>query len=340
MINNNSNELTLLSNGITIASGIPIPVISPAVYPLYLGTDIGTKTKNYIGKIDNFNIISNNFNISTNEYISTNNIGVISTLSGFVYRKKLQFQEIVSISGLWKGIQTWFPSQSINDEYLFNFIDTNTTYIGTLNSTSIVPKYLQIKHQVIVGGVVTDVSAIDDGNGNILGSYIYGTIDYNNSNYTIYPYLKNNVYQHIIASTAISGISNHFLNYDLIPSTFNMFYEITGTSYIAQDDGTGNVVGTGITYGNLNYSTGQLNVIFSQPTQSGFITSCNHSYKTIPTIPSGSLFMSEYKVNDKLLITECAIENSNKEVLIYESFPNVMASDIYNEISIGTLIKL
>jgi hypothetical protein len=106
------------------------------------------------------------------------------------------------------------------------------------------------------------------------------------------------------------------------------------------DGGDGGIIGTGINSGNINYDTGQLNINFSQPTQSGYVTTCNYSYKTIPTIPSGTLFLAEYKIDNKLEITEFGIEDENKNTLVYTTFPKVQFDTIYNNVSFGTFIKI
>jgi hypothetical protein len=339
IINNSSHRMALLLNNSTVASGIVISTISSGNYPLYIGAN-NVGTSGYVGYLDNFNVTNNQFNINTHSYIYNNKCDVITSLNKEIYRKQLQYEEVTNLSGLWYGIQTWFPSQSINEEYLFSYLTSSSIYTGTLNYPTLIPGYLKINYEVVIGGIAVSDIAQDDGNGNIFGTYLYGSIDYNTSIYTIYPYLKNDVYQAQLGTSTISGVYNQFLNYNIIANTFYIYYEISDTAYIGMDDGNGYIIGTGITTGNLNYTTGQLNITFNQPTQSGYITSCNYSYKTIPTIISGTLFLAEYKVSNKLEITEFGIEDENKNVLAYTTFPKVQFDNIYNNLSIGTFIKI
>ena len=338
-INVTSSEINLSIDGILIDTQT-ISFYSETTSNLYIGIDNTLDTSlTYIGKLDSFlvtkQILSDTLLLSA----YTKRIGIITSLNNFIYRVPVNNIENNIDNSNWFSTQTYLPSYSINDEYLFTLISGIDTYTGTLKYNNLREKYLNITYYTKVGVLPYGWTATDDGAGNILGDYISGTIDYDTGEYTIYPYTLTDVYQRALASSSVSSISQ-FLNYNIQTGTFYLYYTIADTSYVAMDNGSGSVIGTGISSGLLDYTTGQLDITFTQPTQSGYYTTCQYSYKTTLTLnPDTPYVFAEYKVNDDLDITEFCIEDEENKALAYVTFPPINFYSIYNYASFVTMIR-
>jgi len=340
------NNYSLLSsnlylNGNLVASG-NYSSYTASSKSINIGTNINKDVSSiYVGQLDSFIIYNSLLSVSTLQSAYTNRLGLITSVSNPVYRVSVKPIENNYDNPNWFSIQTTFPTNSINEEYLFTLSSGITNYSGILNYSNLIEKYLQIKYYTQNGDVIIENIANDNGSGTIIGDYVSGTINYTTGTYLIYPYVLNKIYSKTLATNFVPSILNQFLNYNVQPGTFYIYYNITTTSYVAMDNGSGTIIGTGISSGTIDYTTGELNVTFTQTTQSGYPITCQYDYKTVLAISNSKPYVeAEYKVYDDIDITEVAFENSDKVALTYASFPPINSYSMYNYMSFANMIRL
>jgi hypothetical protein len=339
-INNNYSNLTssLYINGTIVSSG-NFSSYTSGTNSLYIGTN-STISSTYVGKMDSLLVYNKLLDSTIIEKNYLNRLGIINSVQTPMYTIPIATDEQATDSN-WFAVQSSFPTNSINNEYLFTLISGTTSYSGILKYGNLIEKYLKINYYTQVGTLYYPWVATDDGNGNILGDYISGTIDYTTGTYIIYPYVTTTINSLTLSSVSISSISNRFLNYNIKPGTFYMYYNITSTSYVAIDNGNGVIVGTGISSGTIDYGTGELNVTFTQSTQSGYIVTCRYIYETVLTITSGKPYVyAEYKTNENLNITEVCFSDKYNNALLYSSFPPINSYSMYNHASFTDFVDI
>lgn len=74
----------------------------------------------------------------------------------------------------------------------------------------------------------------------------------------------------------------------VVPRSVEVNYRIAGVNYTATDDGAGNITGTNISSGTVNYTTGNISITFSSPPDNGSTVTVNYrAYTTILVVVTG-----------------------------------------------------
>jgi hypothetical protein len=282
-------------------------------YPLHIGFD-GT-TNYFTGLIDDFLSVERIFNDEEKTYIYENKLGQLKRLSNIVYRDELSVNQIYSNDDYFV-IQGIISGNTIKNRYLAIADGFSTTYSGDVQSTAIIAGTVKITYTDFV-----DVSKTltDDGTGNLLNDFAVGTIDYSTGDYSFttlreYTILKENSLEGVIVSENYDTKSN------VKPYSVAIEYNIAGTTYIATDDGVGNITGTSIDSASIDYETGIITLNFSVPTDD-YIIWTSYTYIKEDLIKENTEITVEFGVNRDIEITEIGIENNNRELLIYSTTP-------------------
>lgn len=120
-----------------------------------------------------------------------------------------------------------------------------------------------------------------------------------------------------LSPTATSLISIVVENVPIQRESVKVTYAISGSDYIALDDGEGNITGTNITSGTIDYITGQIDITFSTATDDKVVSAFNYNSLYKETNPNWSLTE----------ITEIGIYNSLEELIAYGTFPPIQYND-------------
>lgn len=305
-------------------------------YDLYIGCDstLGSYSK---GVIDDFFIYLKTFSQSEKEYIYNNKVGIITKLNKFYNRLPLEeVEKNESNSGSWLGVQTYAKANYINDEFAFAYETGIETYMGKTFFNNLTPFRTALNYTRIEGITPVTEKVFDNGNGKFEGTHISGTIDYSTGYYTINTFAINyQVYDQISPTSTIS-ISDAVAPFIQL-GTLQVFYSISGTSYIAQDDTAGNIVGTGISSGTIDYTSGVINITFTDTTDGEVFT--RYQYKKSAVFNDNDILTMEYYSSIPLDITEVALEDENKNVLVYATFPKLEFNTIENHFSPSFFIR-
>lgn len=310
-------------------------------YFVYIGAS-NTPSNYYQGLIDEFYLLNRFFTTTEKGYLYNDRLSCITHLADTYYRTALQINEIYANDTSWWGIQSFLKGNSINDYFLFNFSVGTTTYVGTLATDNIYPHYFAVTYDRLSGITPVTTTVYDNGAGELQeNDWITGTIDYLTGNYSITTYRDIVIPQEILATDTVSSISTTLDTY-IRPSTFIMYYVIGSTSYSALDNGLGDIVEqVGFTtIGTLNYTSGALSITFPSPTLDNSYVTCQYTYRNTPDLAVGTTFTAEYKTRNYQEVTEVALENINKEVLAYATFPRIQFNSLDNYLGVSFMIKI
>ena len=305
-------------------------------YNLYIGsTSASTNYAN--GIIDDFSIYIKNFTQAEKQYIVDSKLGIITKLNRFYNREALQeVEKNEDSSGIWLGVQSYNKAKYVNDEFAFAYSTGVTTYMGTTFFQNLIPFRTALTYTRLEGVTPVTETLYDNGDGKFEGTHVSGTIDSETGEYVVYTYSINREIYNVLSSIPTSSISDAVDPYVEI-GTFQVVYGISGTSYIAQDDTAGHIIGTGITSGTINYTTGIVAITFNHITDGE--VSCRYQYTKNAIFEEGSIITMEYYSDDPLEVTEIALEDEDKNVLVYATFPPIEFNTIQNHLSSCFLIR-
>ncbi len=305
-------------------------------YDLYIGSN-STQSNYANGIIDDFSIYVKYFTQAQKEYLYNNKVGLIVNLNNFYNRTAIEeVEKNESNSLIWFGVQSYNKAKYVNDEFLFNYTTGLQTYLGTTFFNNLEPFRVALNYTRIEGIVPVTEKVYDNGDGHFEGEYVSGDIDYVTGDYTIYTYSINRELYDVLSATPTDTINNATQPYVQI-GTFQLLYSLGGTSYIAQDDTIGNISGTGITIGTIDYNSGVVNITFTGMTD-GEVSS-RYLYRKTAVFNDNDVISIEYYTKNSLEITEVALEDENKNVLAYATFPPIEFNTFENHLSTTFLIR-
>jgi len=268
-------------------------------------------------------------------YIYTNKIGSLRKIANKFYKEDLSLEETY-ITSIWDIIHGCIKANTIKDEKLAEGDGVTWQFNGTLEYYPIVNNLLSIVYY----SDSKKYTIADDGKGNLTGSAATGTINYTTGYYTITCYKNIDITSELIYSGSKSSLSNVFLaNTDILETTLKLYYWISGTKYIATDNGVGDISGADGTTGTIDYTLGKINVTFSAATDVDKDITCDYTYESGSTPDSLSEIIAEYKLVNNINPTEIGIYNESDDMVAYATFPPAKFSDYNNHLSFQFFIK-
>lgn len=260
----------------------------------------------------------------------------VTSLDQEIYEQLLSQENQIFRAGGYTIIVFWIPSATINNEIIATGDGTTDTFTGTLGYTNIVPSTLIFEYT----SSPEDITATTNKFGEIVGDKTSGTINYETGAYTLYTYKEIFREKETIATDTITSISGYTTGFpEITPNTFRLYYYFGSTLYEATDDGIGNITGTNINSGTINYTTGELNVTFSSGTDAGQEVYCKYNYRVFSIPDNLADIKVKYRTNENIEITEVGIENNSGDLVAYGTFPPIKFSGPNDHLSIQFAIK-
>lgn len=303
------------------------------VADLYIGSANGDKF--YKGIIDELRVYRRLLTTAERQYLYTSKVGGVADLTVPVYRQVLSTNQSHENPN-WEVVECSIPANSVSDEFLARG-DGITDYIsGSLNYLPTVDGPLEISYTSFPNNYVITLDLL----GNVEGDKASGFIDRDTGLYTIYFYKEKLISSEVVSTGETSEISGYNIGFPNIKkNTFNLFYTISGTPYTATDDGNGNVTGTGISSGTIDYDGGVLNITFSGSTDTGKDVTAQYTYFDY-SIPSPDTDITvDYKTQNNLDLTEVGLFDADDKLIVYGTFPPTKFQNIYNHLSLQIAIK-
>lgn len=330
-----SNSLNIFNNTILLDTIDITSIDYSGSHTLYLGVN-DSLTQNFIGILDDVSLVNKIFTSDEKDTIYINKIGLIQKLEKELIKVPLSVPDIYD--GIhWLGFNSYIPANSLEED-IIKYNTTTNTYEGTLLKSNIKPGSCFLKFKRIINNVETESILQDNSNGKFEDDTLYGEIDYTNGKYLITDFTTIEVpilsiYNGVGVTTIGASLQNN-----IVPLTFKLYYKISGTNYIATDNGGGLISGTGISSGNIDYNLGTFNVIFSQKTTDNESILCAYDYKNQTIINDGSIFTLTYKINTKIAITELGLGNK-EHLFTYATFPPIEFDNALQNINSTFFIK-
>jgi hypothetical protein len=290
------------------------------------------------GLIDELSMHSSIFSTDEKTFLYDSKFGDHTYLGNTVYRIALTSEEksrIVTnreyflLQGIAKG-------NTVNDELVFTGDGSTDTFDNITNYQAI--KKGSMKLSFLDTGD-SNVVVVDDKNGNLVGSKTSGDIDYTTGAFTL------NFFKDINNNNIVySGLGNETtVNFSIDPivetNSFKVTHVYLGLTYEGIDNGIGSIIGTNISSGTINYSTGAVSITFTNATD--IDTPLRYSYTNRLTDILGNLkeVKAEYQTVDDLELTECGYENSLGKLVQYTSFPKCKFGTPNASLVNNTIIK-
>lgn len=298
--------------------------------------DIGYdgSSNEFVGIIDDIALHEKLYSSTEKSYIFDNKVGAMSHLAEKVYRAPISVYEVYDnvdwIIGHGTGL-----GQYVEDIIA---IGDGSTYTFTTHTISpnVEPKSLRIDYDV--SSVSKTVQ--DDGNGNIIGDDVSGTIDYDTGDIILYAYehyLSENEVNDSIGGYTSKSFST---DYTLVQAgTYQVTFIISSTSYTCHDDGAGNITGSGLTAGTITYSTGAVSLTFDGTTDAGTDIISTYQYRVYSIPDNNSKLETSYYVTESIPFTECGIEDDNNNLITYMTFPPAQLDNKQFHLSTQHIIK-
>lgn len=182
----------------------------------------------------------------------------------------------------------------------------------------------------------------DDGKGVLVSEGAAGTIDYDTGQYVFSTDFNYTTTVSIGTGDGIETIFGATLtaDSDIIAGSVKVVYNIGNKRYIAYDDGVGNITGTNITTGTIDYSTLVISLEFSSPITNGENVNVTYKFNRIYTPDAATTIEVDYYFTNTVVeITECGLYNESDELVAYATFPPVEFSNSKNHLNFGFIIK-
>lgn len=311
-------------------------------YNLYIGSDLNESNKFY-GIIDSLWIMTKFLDTEEKNYSYEKKLGILTHLSNKMAEYELDEQEKFS-TDKWLAIFSYVSANTVKNEFAFFEDSSKDIFVG--KSNYVFEKqtfYLAYKKVVstLEGGSSIDVIVKDDGLGGFIkedGNRVSGSLDYQTGEFSLN---RNTVFRvsnfKVSIEDAFSeeGFSLDFENIQKYSLRFT--YTIESTAYEAEDDGNGQIVGKGIS-GTINYENGLVTLQKTQELEEDFLSIYFNYLEDLEILPNSPIYIS-YITKNNLPITEVGLENENKELMAYMTFPKIELLSSNNHIATNFIIR-
>ena len=227
----------------------------------------------------------------------------------------------------------------VNAEYIGNLINDETIGTGDGSTThfSSTLVYSPVKPFNVVLSFISDsveYTVEDNGYGLLIGNNASGTINYTTGEVVLdteFYYQTTEVMGSGDGSTLIFNYTTLFPNIET--NSVQIRYIISGTTYVALDNGSGAISGVAVS-GTINYTTGVVSLTFTQAPASGTNITFKYSYQKTTVPDSGTTINVEYYfINSQIEITEAGLLDAGNHLLAYATFPPVKFNDFNNHMN-------
>jgi len=294
-----------------------------------IGTIAGTETVEigwdgstdyFTGLIDDFSINNKIMSSAEKTAILTNKLASLTSLGNKVYTDVIDVDEITDENSRYI-VQSYIKGNTINDVILGTGDGTDYTFSGTVDVLGIKPTTFRIKYEDTLANTYY---VWDDSEGNITGDRITGTIDYTTGAYDLYFYKDYKTESYLLGTgDGSTTVFADTLNTNLQAGHVDLQYFIGATLYEVTDDGAGNITGTGISSGTVNYTTGAISITFSSPPVADSPIKVTFIYRLFSIPENLNEITAEYRTITNMDITEFGIEDDSGKLVVYGTFPKV-----------------
>ena len=215
-----------------------------------------------------------------------------------------------------------------NDPDAFGFVDgVNNDFSGTLPFAPLQKRNIRFDY------TTNDLNVffIDDGNGNLIGDTVYGTIDYNTGKYEFSSDIDFRDSEILFVGDGTTTSVNITLASEKTPilssianPRVSLRYNLENRWFLIFDDGDGNFIADNIVSGTIDYITGEIDLEFENPLTEGEELVLNFQYNKISTPDEGTSILSNfYFTIQRIEITEAALYDNENRILAYATFPPI-----------------
>lgn len=242
----------------------------------------------------------------------------------------------------WNGLIAEYKGKSYNDIDLSPSPDGSTTsFTVTLPSTPVKKKSVEI-----IGTASTvEYSITENGDGILTSDVATGTIDYDTGDVTLTTVIQVEEADTVIGTGDGADTTFNYTNAvekrTNTESTFQFKYKINGITYVAVDDGAGNLSGIGIDVGSssITYGTGYVDLVFSTPPDDGTPIYMTFSYEKTSYFDNSTDLKISYYTEADTLITEAGLFDSSDNLLAYMTFDPVEFHSIHYHLNVNFILK-
>lgn len=309
-------------------------------YNLYIGSDLNTNNK-FIGIIDSLWLMTKIYSQKDKEYIFSKKLGILTHLSNKLAEYEIDEQEKFSNSK-WLAIFSYVTPNNVVNEFAFS---VNGDF--TLNGKSNYPfkkgtLSLRYKKRMLLQNQDYEETLVDNEFGGFInlktGEKVDGKINYSTGEFSLnretYFYISN----YRFLKSEVFNSEGLYLNFENIKeSSFKITYSISDTVYVASDDGMGNISGEGVE-GTINYDDGYIKLENSMEIDGEYVIIEFTYIKDLELLLNSPVYI-DYITSDNIPITEVGLEDENKQLLAYMTFPKVELLDYNNYLAVNFLIK-
>jgi len=300
---------------------------------VYIGSDNGSGW--FRGMIDSVRVYNKLIALSDRNYLYTNKPGTLRMLSNELYTSTLSTNQYRTIDD-WFYATSIYPANSRNKELVAVGDDVTSSFSGITDFANIKPNTFSIRYF----SFPSYYTITDDGEGSLEGDAASGTINYASGEYSFTTsLLKSIVQEGWYTAESKTTIETYTANQNVYPGTFNINFWIGDANYTVEDDGNGEITGTGISDGEINYNTGYVTITFSSPTDAGKDIYVYYDYVANSVPADSTLIEASYKTTELIEVTEAGVYDEDDNMIVYATFPPTEFENTLNHLAIQFFVQ-
>lgn len=236
------------------------------------------------------------------------------------------------------GVCAMYMGNLVNDRVIGTGDGIQTEFTNTLPFAPIKVGNVKITYTLSL----LTYSVQDNGFGEFDSPYGKGTVNYDTGEIVFLTDIYYEGFNIIGTGNNSTKTFNFTVDNDKKPIKTNSIiikYIQSGTMYVAEDDGVGNISGTNCS-GTVNYTTGEVSVTFVQAPPTETDITMNFSYRKIMPPDNGTNVVAEYYfIKGNVDITEACVKDSNDNLIAYATFPRIRFDDFRNHLNMNFILK-